>query len=53
MSILADPLTLPVEERVRPARSLYWRGWSLAQIADEPGGQIRHGEELGAAPRLG
>jgi uncharacterized protein YjcR len=35
MSILADPLTLPVEERVRPARSLYWRGWSLAQIADE------------------
>jgi len=35
MSILADPLTLPVEERVRPARSLYWRGWSLAQIAEE------------------
>ena len=35
MSILADPLTLPVEERVRAARSLYWRGWSLAQISDE------------------
>ncbi|GAA0672748.1 uncharacterized protein YjcR [Sphingomonas insulae] len=35
MSILADPLTLPPEERRRPARSLYWRGWSLGQIAGE------------------
>ena len=35
MSILADPLTLPVEERIRAARSLYWRGWSLAQISSE------------------
>jgi uncharacterized protein YjcR len=35
MSILADPLSLPVEERVRAARSLYWRGWSIAQIVTE------------------
>ncbi len=30
-----DPRSLPEEERRRPARSLYWRGWSYAQIADE------------------
>jgi len=34
MSILSDPFTLPVEERVRPTRRPYWRGWSSAQIAD-------------------
>ncbi|TPG14348.1 terminase large subunit domain-containing protein [Sphingomonas oligophenolica] len=33
--LLADPRTLPEGERRRPARSLYWRGWSYAQIADE------------------
>ena len=33
--VLGDPRTLPEEERRRPARSLYWRGWSYAQIADE------------------
>jgi uncharacterized protein YjcR len=33
--VLGDPRTLPQEERRRPARSLYWRGWSYAQIADE------------------
>jgi len=35
MSILADPLTLAPEDRRNAARSLYWRGWSYGQIADE------------------
>ena len=35
MSILADPLSLPPEDRRNAARSLYWRGWSFGQIAGE------------------
>lgn len=35
MSILADPLTLAPEDRRHAARSLFWRGWSLGQIAGE------------------
>lgn len=35
MSIVASPLDQPAEDRRRAARSLYWRRWSLAQIADE------------------
>ncbi len=35
MSIFADPLTLPIEDRRRAARSLYWRGWEASQIAGE------------------
>jgi len=35
MSILADPLTLAPEDRRYAARSLFWRGWSLGQIAGE------------------
>lgn len=35
MSIFADPLTLPIEDRRRAARSLYWRGWEASQIAAE------------------
>ncbi|RZM09348.1 MAG: oxidoreductase, partial [Sphingomonas sp.] len=34
---VADPRALPEEERRRPARSLYWRGWSYGQIAEELG----------------
>ncbi len=32
---LRNPLTLPVEDRRRAARSLYWRGWEVSQIAEE------------------
>lgn len=35
MSILANPLELPPADRQRAARSLYWRGWEVTQIADE------------------
>lgn len=35
MSIFADPLSLPIEDRRRAARSLYWRGWEASQIAGE------------------
>lgn len=34
MSILADPSFVPPE---RQARSLYWRGWGVTQIAEELG----------------
>ena len=33
---LANPATAPFDER-RQARSLYWRGWGVTQIADELG----------------
>ena len=36
-ALVADPRALPEEERRRPARSLYWRGWSYGQIAEELG----------------
>jgi uncharacterized protein YjcR len=36
-ALVADPSALPEEERRRPARSLYWRGWSYGQIAEELG----------------
>ena len=35
LALHADPLTLPVEDRRRAARSLYWRGWEVTQISDE------------------
>ncbi|WP_230769799.1 terminase gpP N-terminus-related DNA-binding protein [Sphingomonas sp. Leaf4] len=35
LALHADPLTLPVEDRRRAARSLYWRGWEVSQIAGD------------------
>jgi len=34
-NLLSDPLLLPVEDRRPIARSMYWRKWSLTQIAEE------------------
>jgi len=34
-NLLANPLSVPPDERRRNARSLYWRGWGLTQISEE------------------
>ena len=35
MTLLLNPMLVPPDDRRDSARSLYWRGWGLSQLADE------------------